>query len=448
VPDLVLDVRLDGHDEPVGKLVRDEKGAIAFAYEHGFLKHPRAHGVSLSLPLTDEPFGDVPTRAFFENLLQERDDQLLRVKAREGLAHDDIVGLLFHLGADCPGAISVLPQGAPPAKIPGDLEADYTPLSDEQLVDVVNALHRGQRLPDERRDPSPLAGVRGKIALTLLPDGRFAEPRGGAPTTHILKVPDRDRPQEVRFERAAMTLSRRFQLETAQVEHRVIGNIDALLITRFDRSRDQQGRIIRIHQEDFAQALGLPRALKYQRDGSGRRRFDADAISWVLDQTRRPVVSRYTFIAATLFDLLVGNTDAHAKNLGLLYLSPTPVLAPRYDVLPTRLDRSVTDKLSCHIGGAQRLEDITTEDMKRFLAALGILLPAPQRRLLSRIGSDFIRFLVSELPAIDQAHGRTWGDLIASNIRHLAPVLGVEIPDAVKDRDAFVRGRAGGWAFS
>jgi serine/threonine-protein kinase HipA len=71
--ELILDVRLDGFPDPAGVLVRDGNGALAFAYSASQLSTIGALPISLSLPLTDEPYGDVETRAFFGNLLQERD---------------------------------------------------------------------------------------------------------------------------------------------------------------------------------------------------------------------------------------------------------------------------------------------------------------------------------------------------------------------------------------
>ena len=203
---LTLDVRLDGFTEPVGALARSEHGALAFAYTSAHLARADAVPLSLSLPLTDEPYDDVITRAFFDNLLQERDGALADVMAREGLARDDVAGLLLHLGKDCAGALSVLPVGAPPVKVPGDLATDYTVLSEERLVAIATALRDRRRLPAGTSDPSPLAGVQSKIALTRLPDGRLAEPRPGtgAPTTHILKVPDRGHPRDAAYEAATL----------------------------------------------------------------------------------------------------------------------------------------------------------------------------------------------------------------------------------------------------
>ena len=186
---LALDVRLDGHDEPVGVLIRDDRGALAFAYREDYVSASDATPLSLSLPLGPEPYDDAIARPFFDNLLQERDSALTDIMAREGLSRDDIAGLLFHVGKDCAGALSVLPMGAPPAKVPGDYDRDYTALSPERLEAIVDALHERRRLPEGTEDPSPLAGMQSKIALTVLPDGRFAVPNPGtgAPTTQMLE---------------------------------------------------------------------------------------------------------------------------------------------------------------------------------------------------------------------------------------------------------------------
>lgn len=95
---LALDVRLDSSESPVGVLVRDQRGGLAFAYDQDYVSRPGAISLSLSLPLTAEPFAEAVARPFFDNLLQERDGALSDIMAREGIARDDIAGLLFHLG--------------------------------------------------------------------------------------------------------------------------------------------------------------------------------------------------------------------------------------------------------------------------------------------------------------------------------------------------------------
>ncbi|RWI16654.1 HipA domain-containing protein [Mesorhizobium sp.] len=447
---LALDVRLDGFADPIGALVRDENGSVAFVYKSDYLRKPDATALSLSLPLTEKPYDDVITRAFFDNLLQERDGVLTEVMAREGLARDDIAGLLYHLGKDCAGALSVLPSGSPPTKVPGDYEQDYVPIAPDRLIAIVEALHQRKRLPDGTEDPSPLAGIQSKIAVTVLPDGSFAEPRhgSGAPTTHILKVPDRDHQQDARYEAEAMRLSRKLGFDTAEASLVPIGGIDALLVTRFDRGRDRQNRIVRLHQEDFAQALGLPASLKYERRGKAGRRFDVSAVRGILEATADPAEAKEIFIRATVFDLLVGNNDGHAKNFALLYERGGRIhFAPRYDILPTRLDATLTDELAYRIGEAETLDEVTSEEFDAFLLALGIQSAAARKRMLERYPSQIASDLADCLGALEERQVKRFADLIATNMRALLSALRLEIPAAARDRDEFI-GRAGGWLMS
>lgn len=448
--ELSLDVRLDGFAEPAGVLVRSKHGALAFAYTSRHLVRADALPLSLSLPLTDEPYDDIVTRAFFDNLLQERDDALADVMAREGLARDDIAGLLLHLGKDCPGALSVLAAGAPPVKVPGDFTTDYAALGDEKLVAIAKSLQERRRLPAGTSDPSPLAGVQSKIALAQLPDGRLAEPSPGtgAPTTHILKVPDRQHPRDAAYEAAALDLSRTLGFETSEAAVVVIGDVEALLVRRFDRALDAEGRVVRLHQEDFAQALGLPAVLKYERHGTVGRRFDVAGIRRVLDATANPVDERDRFIQATLFDLMIGNVDSHAKNFALLHLSRDRVrVAPRYDLLPTRLDPTLTDELAFKIGAATTLAAITEADFFAYLEALGVRGAAARRRITERHARTLADALSATFAELTRKRMKPFADLIAANLRQLLPVLGAAVPAAAQDRDAFVA-RGGGWLTS
>lgn len=439
---LILDVRLDGYPQPVGTMARDDQDAIAFAYQPDYLARRDAIALSVSLPLDDAGFGDLLTRAYFDNLLQERDSARADVIARYGLANDDIAGILFHLGKDCAGAVSVLPEGAPPTKAPGDLAADYRPLSPARLAAIVTALHERQPLPEDIRDPSPLAGVQSKIALTRLPDGTLAEPNpgSGAPTTHILKVPDRRHRRDSEHEFAAMELSRQFGFPTAPVELLRIEELDVLLVERFDRTRDAQGRIVRRHQEDFCQALGLPSRLKYERNGQPPRIFDAKAVGRLLGQTVEPATERLRFVRATLFDILIGNVDGHAKNFSLFHQPSRALLStPRYDVMPTMLDRDTTNEFAYRIGGAEQLAELNWDHLDAFLAALGFGSPTGRLRLLRSNIPPIIAQLDNALDGFGANGFKNFADLIATNLRTFCARLDLPVPPQAAGRDTFVR---------
>lgn len=456
--ELQLDVRLDGFDKPVGTLTRETGGELSFAYSTDHLTHQNPLLLSLSLPLTDVPFGDVEARAFFSNLLQERDQPLRRVMDQYGIPASDVAGLLYHMGGDCAGSVSVLPQGAPPTKSPGNLATDYVPLSNEEVSEIVKALHLRQALPRELQDPSPLAGVQSKISLMYLRDSNalaIAKKDSGAPTSHVLKIPDRDHPSDPDHENFALEMSHNCGIPAVDSRVREFGGIKALITGRFDRLHHQQkGEIYRIHQEDFAQALGLPPSLKYERYGVEGRRFDVGAIRTVLDQTHAPAYSRRIFLDLTLFDLLVGNCDGHAKNHALLYRGffqrsrgINPEIAPRYDIVPTRLDPHLTDEFSYSIGSARHINDVDLGQLVSFMAALGIAGRPAQRRVLESALRRVVRHLEQNLEFLASRNQKRFADLIAANMRELLPKLNFPVPRRAEIRDAYVT-RGGGWLLS
>lgn len=434
-----LAVWMDGYPSPIGHLTRGDDGNTGFQYLPDYFLENRAP-LSLSLPLSDAPYDDVQTRAFFANLLPEN-AQLQRILDREGIERGDVVGLLFHLGADCAGAVSCLPVGDPPVKTPGQLDGDYDVLDDAALIKIVRSLAELKRLPADVKDPSPVAGVQSKIALTMLPDKQFALPKAvlRVPTTHILKVPDRRNGRDARLEETAALLASAVGLNACIPEAIKIGDYDALLIERFDR-RVEDGVVTRIHQEDFAQALGFSSELKYQRRGKPGRWFDVAAAISVLDCTRDPEASRLSFLLSTLFNLCIGNTDNHAKNHALLYDQPgLPDLAPLYDMLPIRLDERYTHQLAFNLGDATHFDDMNAEDMHAFLTQCGVddiggFVEAAVVPLVQRLEEASMTLRSLGLKRLD--------DLIGRETDRLVDLLSAAVD--VRERDAF-QTRGGGW---
>lgn len=423
-----LDVYLEGLAEPVGELSKVDSGSIRFRYLQDDLPHP----VSLSMPLREEPYDDVATRAFFDNLLFEN-IQRDQVMQRHGLEFGDTVGLLAHLGRDCPGAVSVVPQGDGPAKVPGNLVTDYNVIGN--LDEIMISLRDTRRLPPQTDDPSPLAGVQGKIALTLLADGQFALPKPGlnVPTTHILKVPRSNEMRQVEQEHLLLSIMAAIQPHpVAQTCIIGDGDLQGLLITRFDREIDGHS-IRRIHQEDFCQALGLGPTLKYQRSGIGDRAFSARRIGQLLSQLDSPASARHAFLEGTLVNLLLGNTDNHAKNHALLYHGSRPHLAPFYDVVPTILDSNVLHQLSFDIGSAQMTDEISSSDLNAFVEALGYrrMIPALKKRLQA-----ITEQVVEYIPEMGGPARKRIGDAIAEQAEWLSAAL--DMDTTIPERDLVV----------
>ena len=438
---LTLDVWLDGAPIPAGKLVSLENGNTTFSYSPDYLAQ-RERPISLSLPLREETFGDLSTRAFFGNLLPEN-DQIQQFREGNGLEVSDIVGLLYYLGADCPGAISCMPAGSGPAKIPGRLTDDYVPLRDAEIIEIMVQLADNRRLPPTTKDPSPLAGVQGKIAITVLPDGQWALPRPDAkvPTTHILKVPRREEAGDVHLEAAACRLARDVGFSASVPLAVSYADRQGLLITRFDRDV-KDGIVRRIHQEDFTQALGLATSAKYQRRGQPGRCFDAATIAALLNRTAQPALARETFLLWTIFNLAVGNTDNHGKNHAVLYTGgEVPYLAPLYDILPIRLSDKYTHELAYTIGAANFAADLSPQDFATFFDLFGLSKAAQVRFITRRIAPLLARLdeVAGALPGIGL---KTFDDFLGGETARLADILKLKIP--FRERDYFVA-RGGGW---
>lgn len=444
-PTRVLDVYLDGVSRPVGLLIAFDTGETAFQYGGAHISDASATPLSLSMPVREAPYGDVASRAFFENLLSENDQNRQRILDRYGIDRSDYVGLLAYLGADCPGALSCVPTGTGPVKSPGVLATDYDALDPQGLDDLIRRMALGRPLPDEVRDPSPVAGVQPKIALTRLPDGRLALPRPdtGAPTTHILKTPRREDARDPELEHAAALLAQTAGLEVVVPEVVVNAGHASILIQRYDRIV-ADGVVRRLHQEDFAQAMGLPAGLKYERNGAPGRSFDATAIHALLQRTATPALAVRAFLRLTVFNGCVGNADNHAKNHALLYRQgPTPELAPAYDLLPTRLNSRLKADMGFLIGCAATLELLTVHDMARLFQTFGFT-----DRAAERFARDD---LAPMMLAIDAAAGnrrhipKDMDDMIGANIAHLAQACGLELP--LRERDHY-QAIGGGWVAS
>jgi len=407
----------------------------------------------MSLPVRTQPYSDASCRAYFGNLLFEG-RELERVVAAHGLDRDDFGGLLYHLGSDCQGAVSVTPEGTGPGKRPGRFPTDYDELTSGRFEAIVRSLHFRGCMPEGENDPSPVAGVQPKLAL-VHHEGRYFLPREGsrAPTTHILKVAPRDDQELPRRESALLTLAGKLNLPAAEhvfrefVDHETGTDIGTLLSTRFDRTFD--GRFVsRIHTEDLCQALGLDRDLKYERKAEqDERRFSLEAVGRVAVQTAAPGQFLIRFFEQTLFNLAVGNTDNHAKNTSIVYRGVKAELSPLYDVIPVIMDARVTHQLAVNLGEARWTEDVTLESLLQAMDDLGFLKPKFGRHwvtLMKQVARDGI-------PILEAIAGKGVADAVASQLAILEENtgIGMEIPArdyfprAVRDADPEVK--PGGW---
>jgi len=238
-------------------------------------------------------------------------------------------------------------------------------LNGTQLADLLVEL-RGNPLLGGRGDVRlSLAGAQDKLAVKV--DGsQIALVKNGEPTTHILKPSIQGLAGTAQNEVFCMTLAERVGLPVPKVSYAHAGNIEFILVERFDRKPLASGRIERLHQEDFCQALSIPPELKYEEEGGPGISQSLKLIQGVVN---KPASDRLTFLRMQIFHYLVGNADAHGKNFALLYStdSGAPELAPVYDVVCTSCYPELTKRMAMKIGG-RNLPD--TIHLKHWLSIL------------------------------------------------------------------------------
>jgi serine/threonine-protein kinase HipA len=319
----------------VGVLDRAANGAISFAYDQEWLADTRrAMPVSLSLPLREERYSGAEVSAFFDNLLPDNDQIRRKVAEKVGAEGTDAFSLLNQIGRDCVGALQFVPDGndiAPPGP------PEYLQLSNADVAEIIRNLAAaplGVRPDGERELRISIAGAQEKTAL-LWNDG-WCLPRGTAPTTHILKpqlgkLPNGlDMTLSVENEHFCLALCRAFGLDVAKSQIVDVDGVRILAIERFDRLRASDGRLLRIPQEDFCQALSVPPTRKYNTDGGPGIR---QCLS-LLSGSDYAEEDRLAFLKAQVVFWLIGATDGHAKNFSL-FLTPGGRyrMTPLYDIM-------------------------------------------------------------------------------------------------------------------
>lgn len=353
-----LDVYL--HTELVGQLMLDENRRMRFQYGTAWRDAGQAIPLSLALPLRAQAFDDAQARPFFANLLPE--SELRRMIARKlGLSEQNDFALLEAVGGECAGAVSLLTVGKAPQTGGG-----YQSLDDRELNSLVRDLPRRPMLAGEQGMRLSLAGAQNKLPVFF--DGeKISLPINSAPSSHILKPPIDRYPDSVFNETFCMQLAQRIGLSVPQVT--LLEKEQPLyLVERYDRQTSAHG-LQRIHQEDFCQALAIPPDQKYEKEGGPTLQ---QCFTLLREHSLVPVQDIQALLKWVVFNYLIGNADAHGKNISLLLTEQGPKLAPFYDLMSTAVYPHLAERLAMGIGGEDRPDWIIERRWQQFAEDVGI----------------------------------------------------------------------------
>lgn len=303
-------------------VLQEVNGLWSFQYSKTWLENPQGFALSPHIPLKSESLLDGasqrPVQWYFDNLLPEEGQRALLARDAK-LDAADAFSLLAWYGAESAGSVTLLSLDAAP-----QTDEPLHSLTDDALEARIRQLPKVP-LTQAAVKRMSLAGAQHKLAVVLHEDALF-EPAGSTPSTHILKPnhPGEDYPHSVINEWFVMRLARRLGLDVPDVHRRYVPS-PVYLIDRFDRVVDVQGWQRR-HVIDACQLLGLDRSFKYSQGSM-------ESLAALANLCRSPAVARSRLFGWLVFNVLVGNSDAHLKNLSFLVSYEGVQLAPFYDLL-------------------------------------------------------------------------------------------------------------------
>lgn len=351
--------------------------------------------LSLALPISRVPAADatggrLPVTNFLEGVLPEGNLRQQLASAQR-VATSDLMALLEVVGGDCAGAVQFLHGGDTPPK------PFVRELTREQITRMVTDLPT-YSLPDGGMPQASLAGIQDKLLLTDLGGGRWGLPENGAASTHIVKPEPRQGaiPDLIDAEDWALRVAAAAGLPASESRIEQFGPRRALVITRYDRDKVSG----RIHQEDLCQALGLPPLNKYETlrearsQGSRLSRVIASAAAQAAGD---PTELRTGLLSQVVYNIAMGNGDAHSKNYSMLIGKRGEVsLAPLYDCAPVMFIAERFNSIGHIINGKTSIPEVTADDLVAESKTWGLPVRLAQRTIESTL--DATRSAVERTP--------------------------------------------------
>lgn len=398
----------------VGHLSRTREGDDpTFTYTESYV-HSGTVALSSQLPIQREAHPPRKVAPYLAGLIPESEDARSAWSDRLEVSPDDTFGILASMGWDCPGAVQFCREE--------DLDqlfarsGEFEPVTDAQIARRIRDLAVDQAswtMPDEHWS---LGGQQEKFALTLI-GNRWHAAHGSAPTTHIFKPGIRHLHHQALIEHVTMMAAAKVGILVANSNFSQFEDQWAIVIDRFDR-RQLDGHIIRVHQEDFAQACGRMPIHKYEaRGGPGL----ADMMRVIVRESTSLQDDRLALADFLVVNLISGAPDGHSKNISLLRAAQLIAIAPLYD-LATGLaydSRRVERTVAVSIGGERMVSRIRYRQWEKAADKLGLeseLLIRRVRTLARHFPSAFeqvLSDLPSEVPGITEIAERTIPPLAA-----------------------------------
>lgn len=392
----------DGDFVLAGQIQGETWEDARFIYEKSYLENQSHQPISISLPFQEDVFSPFETRCYFEGLLPEGYTRRC-VAGWMHVAEEDYLSVLAGLGNECLGAVRICEPGA------GGCSPSYKKISREELLEFAKegASKSAQFLAKAHLS---LTGASGKTGLYYDNKDGWYMPFGTAPSTHIVKQSHVRLSGIVANEQLCLRTAKILGIDVPESFIISVGTGEHILFAtkRFDRLMQEDSRVIdgkkvpfRLQQEDFAQALGVPTSQKYEKIGDS---YLKRVFTLLRQYSDNPVEDQLKLWDICIFNYLIGNTDNHIKNIGLLYGKDrrTIRLAPAYDIVSTMIYEESTEQMAMAIDGELDIRKITKESFRAEARHIGLGERIAMRRF-EQMQNSFERALAQAKEEIQDA---------------------------------------------
>lgn len=331
----------------VGKLESTPNQGIVFRYTSNATR-----SISTSLPLSDKTYTQKECLPYFSGLLPDG-EQRERLARAVHVSTESVMKLLMNYGRDIAGSLQIIPEDENPSD-----EIIYIPISEAEIEQrILSSSHISMMANSNDRIRLSLAGAMDKMPLYKKGEFWFL-PSCNAASNVIIK-PSKEYAAN---EYLCSLIAYQCGLPISESQLMKFGSQPAFVTTRFDR-KEAEGIVKRLHQEDFCQALGIVPEKKYEEDGGPGFK---ECLSLIYNESAFPLVDIRRFLECTVFNYLIGNCDAHAKNFSFLYTlesTKKPRLAPFYDLVCTTIYPELSRQMAMKIRKTRDIDRITKDDL-------------------------------------------------------------------------------------
>jgi len=347
--------------------IEGKEDMYTFSYSEDWAKH--GYEISPHLPF-HTVISSANIKRFLDNLLPEGKG-LDDLTSFTHISKNNIFGLIQAIGFETSGALHF-------GHHQNDKLNNFRPITEKELTWRIDEIESKSIIIWDKKPRLSLAGVQEKLPL-LLKNGVLGLADGSLSSTHILKFQTKKNAHIVINEYFCMSLAEKAGLNVASVSLHKYGQHPVLMVERFDRLMHDNHTIERLHIIDGCQMLDLPSSYKYERNFGGGRDVSEvrEGVSFsklfmVTNLCEIPATAKLQLLDWAIYNLIIGNADAHGKNISFFIKASGISIAPYYDMLSILMHDGVDHELAMAYGDEFDADKILGYPLREFAEQIGL----------------------------------------------------------------------------